>query len=218
MLRWLILLARRCRLTPHNDLVYYCSFLAPIALIILVNSFIFIRIVIVLCKPRPKFANSVSVYTKTSVRKGQIQGSLAVMVLLGITWIFGMLAVSHARIVFQYIFCITNSLQGFFIFVFRCVNRPEVRRAWKAFFLSGSRKPVRDSRSTSRSNVLDGVAVNSLKRLSKPNSAFNGTDYLSAAARVMVERSPIPTPRIISVAFMNTDKTFDMIDSDEEGD
>lgn len=49
--------------------------------------------------------------------------------LLGITWVFALLAVGQATMIFQWLFCILNSLQGFFIFLFYTVRNQEVRNA-----------------------------------------------------------------------------------------
>lgn len=65
------------------------------------------------------------------------------MTLLGVTWVFGALALGEAKLVFQYIFCISNSLQGFIIFVVRCVQYPEARMAWLAFLHTGKLKKHR---------------------------------------------------------------------------
>ena len=48
----------------------------------------------------------------------------------GITWVFGFLAVSDAQVVFQYAFCICNSLQGFLIFLLHVVRDKESRDLW----------------------------------------------------------------------------------------
>ncbi|GFN97905.1 reverse transcriptase [Plakobranchus ocellatus] len=48
---------------------------------------------------------------------------------VGLTWIFGFLAVEDARLVFQYLFCITASLQGFTIFIMTARD-PQVRQYW----------------------------------------------------------------------------------------
>ena len=40
------------------------------------------------------------------------------MVLFGLTWLFWAMTVREASIVFQYLFVISNALQGFFFFVF----------------------------------------------------------------------------------------------------
>lgn len=65
------------------------------------------------------------------------------MTLLGVTWVFGALALGEAKLVFQYIFCISNSLQGFIIFVVRCVQYPEARMAWLTFLHTGKLKKHR---------------------------------------------------------------------------
>lgn len=57
--------------------------------------------------------------------------ALAIMILLGLTWVFGALAIGDAKLVFEYLFCIFNALQGFFIFVFYCARQPEVRKQWR---------------------------------------------------------------------------------------
>ena len=50
--------------------------------------------------------------------------------LLGLTWIFGALTVMKADQAFQIIFTVTNSLQGFLIFIFFCVLNGDVRSTW----------------------------------------------------------------------------------------
>ncbi|XP_041036525.1 adhesion G-protein coupled receptor D1-like [Carcharodon carcharias] len=51
--------------------------------------------------------------------------------ILGISWACGVLAVNNYAIMFQYIFAVFNSLQGFFIFLFHCLLNSEVRAALK---------------------------------------------------------------------------------------
>lgn len=74
------------------------------------------------------------------VTVAQFRGALTVMVLLGITWVFGTLAVGKLRLVFQYFFCISNSLQGFLIFLVRCLLYPEARNAWIYLIHTGKLK------------------------------------------------------------------------------
>ena len=64
----------------------------------------------------------------------QARIAFACSVLLGLTWVFALLAIGEARDFFQWMFCIFNSLQGFFIFVFYTWRSNEVRREWKVFF------------------------------------------------------------------------------------
>lgn len=56
-----------------------------------------------------------------------------VMVLFGLTWLFGILTVvpvSGLQEAFQIIFTIFNAFQGFFIFLFFCVLNREARHSW----------------------------------------------------------------------------------------
>ena len=49
-----------------------------------------------------------------------LKGSAVLVVLLGLTWVFGFMYVNEDSLVFAYIFTILNSLQGLFIFIFHC--------------------------------------------------------------------------------------------------
>ena len=53
-----------------------------------------------------------------------------VFCLLGLTWVFGAFTIKKADLAFQIMFTVTNSLQGFFIFIFFCVLNGDVRAAW----------------------------------------------------------------------------------------
>lgn len=72
------------------------------------------------------------------VTLAQIRGAVTVMSLLGTGWVFGSLAIGEAKLVFSYLFTVTNSLQGFIIFMVRCVQYPEARKAWVEFFSKGT--------------------------------------------------------------------------------
>ena len=58
----------------------------------------------------------------------RFRNSVAVACLLGLTWIFGFLAIDVAAVAFQVLFCVFNSLQGVFIFVFFAASQSDVRR------------------------------------------------------------------------------------------
>ncbi|GAU88326.1 hypothetical protein RvY_01043 [Ramazzottius varieornatus] len=199
-----------CRLTPHNTFVYYSAFLAPFACIILSNTIIFVMVVFVLCKPRPDFANSTKTKNeKRSVKGAQVHGTLAVMFLLGVTWIFGAMAISHARVLFQYVFCLTNSLQGFFVFIFRCLERQEARNSWMHFLKTGQRRPPPDSSRTTRSQ-MSSTRRNSMQKTSVSRSS--STD--PACKRLLHPRSSKGNVPFGSTAFMVHDHSFNLIDTD----
>ena len=52
---------------------------------------------------------------------------VSLVMMLGLTWLFGALTVRESSIVFQYLFIIFNGFQGFFIFVFVCIGGKDAR-------------------------------------------------------------------------------------------
>eukprot|EP00058_Branchiostoma_floridae_P027786 XP_002613277.1 hypothetical protein BRAFLDRAFT_68242 [Branchiostoma floridae] len=89
-----------------------------------------------------------------------IRVSLALVCILGITWVFGVLYVSRETIVFAYVFTISNSFQGLFIFIFHCLLnetvQDEIERRFGARFTCCSKKKRqktvrRQTRRTARS-------------------------------------------------------------------
>ena len=69
------------------------------------------------------------------------------MFLFGITWLFGILTFSsEVREVFQILFTVFNSFQGFFIFLFFCAISKEARESWKELFGSGRLSELLNSR------------------------------------------------------------------------
>ena len=58
---------------------------------------------------------------------------------------------SQAKAVFQYIFCVTNSLQGLFIFLLHVVKSKHSRLLWSRVFCCGGADENKDKNSTSLS-------------------------------------------------------------------
>jgi len=56
-----------------------------------------------------------------------VKGLFGLLFLLGVTWGFGIISVTHPSLPFTYIFTILNSLHGFFIFIFNCVMNKKIR-------------------------------------------------------------------------------------------
>lgn len=75
----------------------------------------------------------------------QLRMAICVFFLLGFTWIFGLLAVCEMRIVFSYLFCIFNTLQGFFLFLFHVLRERSARKYWSDFLSVLTQDPVSSS-------------------------------------------------------------------------
>ncbi|XP_047126733.1 uncharacterized protein LOC100198789 isoform X1 [Hydra vulgaris] len=110
---------------------FYFAVLLPVCLILLVNFIVLISTMFSLSK-RVVTTNKIpeKYYYLTQARIGFMCSTL-----LGSSWLFGVLAVGDLSTVFQWLFCISTSLQGFFIFVFYMLRNNEVFVEWRHFFL-----------------------------------------------------------------------------------
>jgi len=100
------------------------SFIVPVLLITVINVVILmavLREIRNLQEPNPS--------TLKTVKKG-LKACIILSPLLGLTWVFGLLAVMDAGLVFQYIFTILNSAQGMLIFLLHVVRNSDVRAAF----------------------------------------------------------------------------------------
>ena len=61
----------------------------------------------------------------------QARRGATIMVVLGLTWLFGVFAIKDAKLPFQYLFCIFNAFQGLLVFIFYCVLSVEIREKYR---------------------------------------------------------------------------------------
>ncbi|KAG8455989.1 hypothetical protein GDO86_001973 [Hymenochirus boettgeri] len=104
------------------------AFVAPALFVIVVNIGILIAVTRIISRIS---ADNYKVYRDANAFKLTAKAVAVLLPILGSSWIFGVLAVNDQTIVFQYMFAIFNSLQGFFIFLFHCLLNSEVRAAFK---------------------------------------------------------------------------------------
>ncbi|XP_053327719.1 adhesion G-protein coupled receptor D1 [Spea bombifrons] len=104
------------------------AFVAPALFVIVVNIGILIAVTRIISRIS---ADNYKVHRDANAFKLTAKAVAVLLPILGSSWIFGVLAVNNQSIVFQYMFAIFNSLQGFFIFLFHCLLNSEVRAAFK---------------------------------------------------------------------------------------
>ena len=116
---------------------FYIAVVVPVATILFANTVTLIIVMYNLYQHGQKKARNLSDGDKnkkplidTGMIIFQARIAFAFNALLGITWVFALLAVGKATIYFQWLFCIFNSLQGFFIFVFYTLRNEDVKKAW----------------------------------------------------------------------------------------
>ncbi|KAF4793109.1 adhesion G protein-coupled receptor L4 [Turdus rufiventris] len=105
-----------CWLSTKNNFIW--SFIGPACLIILVNLLAFGVIIYKVFRHTAMLKPEVSCYENI---RSCARGALALLFLLGATWIFGVLHVVQGSVVTAYLFTIFNAFQGMFIFIFLCV-------------------------------------------------------------------------------------------------
>uniref|UniRef100_A0A8C7U0W7 Adhesion G protein-coupled receptor G4b n=1 Tax=Oncorhynchus mykiss TaxID=8022 RepID=A0A8C7U0W7_ONCMY len=67
-----------------------------------------------------------------------LKGVSSLTFLLGLTWTVAFFAWGPAKVPFLYVFCVLNGLQGFFIFLFHCLMKENVRKQWRIHLCFGS--------------------------------------------------------------------------------
>ena len=64
------------------------------------------------------------------------KGVCLLLSILGVTWIFGVFYINQDTVFFAYLFAVTNSVQGFSIFIFHCAFDPRVSIRLKISFFN----------------------------------------------------------------------------------
>ncbi|XP_065193459.1 adhesion G-protein coupled receptor G2-like [Sycon ciliatum] len=128
-----------CWISDFN--VFYGAFIAPMALTLLYNIAI---LTIIIRSLHKRGKNNASMKRKGRKDNEGVLYLVRVVVilslLLGLTWVFGILVVLVDHIAMQYAFAISNTLQGFLIFVLHTARAQEVRKEWSEALSSVSRR------------------------------------------------------------------------------
>ncbi|KAM6420944.1 adhesion G-protein coupled receptor G7 [Pluvialis apricaria] len=129
---WLAALDQNQNFSVQKPMLW--SFLLPVALILLFNIIIFIKIsVSVIWKNNENLTRN----KKESFMKKMI-GTLSIVVVLGITWSIGyLMLISHEEtsLVFSYLFCILNATQGLQICILYTFRSPIFKKKVSKVFL-----------------------------------------------------------------------------------
>ncbi|XP_070188437.1 adhesion G protein-coupled receptor E5-like [Littorina saxatilis] len=134
---------------------FYYAFLLPVAMVMLTNIVVYILVVASICRRRGLAAKASR--SASSQRAVEIRASLSCFVVLGLSWVFAFLAIEDARVVFQYLFTITTSLQGFLIFLVFTARNADVKSFLRN--LTVSRNPSTSTTTSSGSGSSSKAAV-----------------------------------------------------------
>ncbi|CAL1539284.1 unnamed protein product [Lymnaea stagnalis] len=160
--------ANYCWMDLH---AFYYSLALPVGIIIVFNIVMFFVIIASLVT-RPKGLRSNQTGKKT--RETNLKAAVTIFILLGLTWMFGYLAVEDARVAFQYAFTILSSLQGFLIFILMVVRRKQVRDQWSAACCAKGRGHQHHQKQLSPTSSSSTTSNNSRTLPSFINHTYNG--------------------------------------------
>ncbi|XP_065297125.1 latrophilin Cirl-like isoform X5 [Dermacentor albipictus] len=126
---------QHCWLRADN--YFILSFIGPVVAILLAN-LVFLGIAVYMMCRHSSLASSVKNKEQSNMANLSvwIRSAAVLVVLLGLTWGFGLLYLNAESVVMAYLFTFLNSLQGLFIFVFHCLRNDklpcaQVRKEYK---------------------------------------------------------------------------------------
>ncbi|KAK2891191.1 hypothetical protein Q8A67_013834 [Cirrhinus molitorella] len=181
-----------------NDMTFYVTVVSFVALVMVSNVCVF---AVVLVQIRKMRVNKPSSSQKGFLHDLRVVASLTF--LLGLTWILAFVAWGPAKSPLLYLFSLLNSLQGFFIFLFYCLMKDNVRKQWRIHLCCGRFRQTEYS-DWSRSATLGakgkgGIKVSSpslksettserkISDISNPGTSHDGISRLLHVPRSVME-------------------------------
>ncbi|XP_065903420.1 uncharacterized protein [Dysidea avara] len=145
-----------CWITEERGAIW--AFIAPMLLIILINMF-FLIVSLYQIYGSKKYSLQMVSASKFQIGKILVKAAVLLLPLLGLTWLFGLLAVNEDTVVFAWLFTILNSLQGFFIALFYVIRNEQflkfVKEHGKLSLFSESNKTNTTKTSNGNSSLND---------------------------------------------------------------
>uniref|UniRef100_A0A3B3RC77 Adhesion G-protein coupled receptor G6 n=1 Tax=Paramormyrops kingsleyae TaxID=1676925 RepID=A0A3B3RC77_9TELE len=112
-----------------DPVVFYVTCVGYFSVIFLMNVAMFIVVMIQICGRNGKRSNR----TLREEVLRNLRSAVSLTFLLGMTWGFAFFAWGPVQLAFLYLFCIFNSLQGLFIFIFHCALKENVQKQWRRY-------------------------------------------------------------------------------------
>ncbi|KAM6924195.1 adhesion G-protein coupled receptor G6-like [Xenentodon cancila] len=112
----------------QDDIFFYVTVVAFVLLVLVCNMSVF---VVVLIQIKKMTTNKKSTKSRSAVQ--DLRAAVGLTVLLGLTWSMGFFSFGPGRLVIMYLFTICNTLQGFFVFLFHCLMKENVRNQWRIY-------------------------------------------------------------------------------------
>uniref|UniRef100_A0A3Q0T378 Adhesion G protein-coupled receptor G2a n=1 Tax=Amphilophus citrinellus TaxID=61819 RepID=A0A3Q0T378_AMPCI len=131
-----------CSCWLRNNIAFYVGVVAYFLLIFVLCLLVFIVVMVQLS--RIKRQNPHNQAPNRSVLT-DLRSVAGLVLILGLTWGFALFAWGPLYLPFVYLFSIFNSLQGFFVFIFHCAIKENVRRQWRTYLCCGKLRLAENS-------------------------------------------------------------------------
>ncbi|XP_053296833.1 adhesion G-protein coupled receptor G6 isoform X2 [Pleuronectes platessa] len=171
-----------------NDIAFYVSVVAYFCVVFLFNVVMFVVVVVQLC--RIKRQNPHNMQHRTTLQ--DVRSLVGITILLGLSWGFAFFAWGPVNLAFMYLFAIFNSLQGFFIFVFHCAVKENVRRQWRIYLCCGKMR-LAENMEWSRTATQKTTKKSSVTRLTSLQSSQSSQSNSSSSSSFLVHNTPQQT-------------------------
>ncbi|KAM9438960.1 uncharacterized protein ACWYII_016166 [Salvelinus alpinus] len=162
-----------------SDIAFYVSVVAYFCVIFLLNLSMFVVVMVQLC--RIKSQNPHNMRHRNGLQ--DLRSVVGLTLLLGLTWGFAFFAWGPVNLAFMYLFAIFNSFQGFFIFLFHCAVKENVRRQWRTYLCCGRLRLAENSdwsRTATQKTEKKSLSVTRATSFRSGNSSqFNHTSSSS---------------------------------------
>ncbi|KAI3355444.1 hypothetical protein L3Q82_018280 [Scortum barcoo] len=126
----------------RNDIAFYVGVVAYFLLIFSLCLLVFIMVMVQLARIKRQNPQNRPPNRNVMTDMRSVAG---LIILLGLTWGFSLFAWGPLYLPFVYLFTIFNTLQGFFVFVFHCAVKENVRRQWRTYLCCGSLRLAENS-------------------------------------------------------------------------
>ncbi|KAG7280253.1 hypothetical protein CRUP_035380 [Coryphaenoides rupestris] len=143
----------------RNDIAFYVGVVAYFLVIFTLCLVVFTVVLAQLARIKRQNPHNQSPQRGLATDLRSVAG---LILLLGLTWGFALFAWGPLHLPFLYLFSIFNSLQGFFIFIFHCAVKDNVRRQWRTYLCCGRLRLAENSewsRTATQNPKKQSVAV-----------------------------------------------------------
>ncbi|XP_037550295.1 adhesion G-protein coupled receptor G2 [Nematolebias whitei] len=160
----------------RDDIAFYVGVVAYFLMVFVLCLVVFIVVMVQLNRIKKQNPHN---YTPKRGLVTDMRSIISLVILLGLTWGFALFAWGDLYLPFVYLFSIFNSLQGFFVFVFHCAVKENVRRQWRTYLCCGK---LRLAENSDWSRIATQNKNSSALNISDPHFIYQNSAVVSFAS------------------------------------